>query len=228
MSLVRTQSACALACLLFSSGCVGSGGVPGSLHPAVLEFRRAVVAYQEAANREMGWPPGDRSGIAGEPPSTETWRRAMDRIKGAGEHAVESLCTLLGDADAAVRVKTAEALEELANPVTVAALPDHLEDSDHWTQQHIIKALGAIGDRRAVGPLSDLLMNSRNGDACFAAFHILLEWQDPRAREALNSFIPEYPTIFMGEDIVLMKKLGCTGWQYTGPEDDAGAGKSTP
>jgi len=125
-------------------------------------------------------------------------------------------------------VKTAEAIEELADPAAVTALLDHLVDSDHWTQYHIIKALGAIGDKRAVGPLSSLLMNSRNGDACFAAFHILLEWQDPRACEALNSFIPTYPTVFMDEDIELMKKLGCTGWQYTGPEDDRGVDRATP
>jgi hypothetical protein len=198
-------------------GCGGRylGGPP--LHPSVAEFRRLVVRHQEAGNREMGRPPGDRTGIHGEVPVTEQWKRSIVSIKRAGTEAVLSVCGLLGDPDIVVAVKAAEALGEIGDPVAVPSLLDHLDSASHWGQFNVVEALGKIGDRRAVSPLAEFMVKSRNGDASCEAFHVLLEWQVPSTRDAIDEFLPSYPTILGSRRIELLKRLGCTKWKCDHP-----------
>jgi HEAT repeat protein len=71
--------------------------------------------------------------------------------------AVGPLCRALGDSDAEVRGRAAEALVELGDESAVEPLCMALEDSSRWTRWHAAEALEKFGDARAIGPLCRVL-----------------------------------------------------------------------
>lgn len=121
-----------------------------------------------------------------------------EAVAAEGADAVLPMCALLRHEDPAVVVKAAGLLGAMKDPRAVPALMDALPYASHWGQHAIVVALGEIGDRRAVEPLSQFIMSSRNGDAVCKAFDTLVEWQDPRGLEAVLYFRPLYPTVLPG------------------------------
>ena len=77
--------------------------------------------------------------------------------------AIEPLIPFLQDQEPDIRCATAIALGEISHPNAVEALiPAATEDPDRSVCSAAIIALGKIGDRRAIGPLNNLMKKSDN------------------------------------------------------------------
>lgn len=84
----------------------------------------------------------------------------------------------------ALRESVAEALGVCGGRAAGDALLEALSDQDRVVAENAARGLGRLGDKRAVGPLIDLL--SRGGGVGQAAFEALADIGDPRAEAAVE------------------------------------------
>ena len=103
----------------------------------------------------------------------------LEGIRGLGElegekKAVDALIAVVNDPDMRIRIKTIDTLGNMhakeATPLLVQQL--FLRDTELATKQHILAALGKIGDIRATAPLLDFVARDIDpavrGNAVFA------------------------------------------------------------
>jgi hypothetical protein len=83
----------------------------------------------------------------------------LDMAVRLGRRAVRPLVRALGDDNAEVRGRAAEALGALGNDRGVEPLLEAMRDPSELVRERAAKALGALGDRRAVGPLVEALQD---------------------------------------------------------------------
>ncbi|MFM8411401.1 MAG: HEAT repeat domain-containing protein, partial [Alphaproteobacteria bacterium] len=97
--------------------------------------------------------------------------------------AVPLLIEATADADPRVRIKAIDALGTLratdATPVLVQLL--YLRDSEPWLKQHVLVALGKIGDNRAAEPIAEFMGRDTNKDLLGTAIFSLGEIGDPKS-----------------------------------------------
>ena len=231
---VRARTALCFVLVSCTVGCGAAGGGHARLHPSVAAFRRTVIESQSRHITGLGWLGADREVQIIWEFDEEELNRRVAAVKAGGEAAILSLCGLLLDEEFMVSLQSAEALGKLGSTLAVPILLKHLGDASHWRQRAMVEALGMIGDRRAVVPLSEFLLTSRNGNASFAAFEILLRWQDPRARKSIEAYLPWYPTILLDSDIKQLEALGIDSRNAGSrayavePPDGGGGGEAEP
>lgn len=95
---------------------------------------------------------------------------AAEALRGLGSEAVEPLAEALGNENKRISAYAAIVLEDIGPP-SVEALITALASSDQRTLVLVTRALGEIGDHRAVGPLTSFL----NEPARFYKKGLLLE-----------------------------------------------------
>ncbi|MBU6280933.1 HEAT repeat domain-containing protein [bacterium] len=105
-------------------------------------------------------------------------------LSGSSEKgAVPLLVEATADADPRVRIKAIDALGTLratdATPALVQML--YLRDSEPWLKQHVLVALGKIGDNRATEPITDFVGRDPNKDLVGTAIFALGEIGDPKS-----------------------------------------------
>jgi len=97
--------------------------------------------------------------------------------------AVPLLVEATADADPRVRIKAIDALGTLratdATPALIQML--YLRDSEPWLKQHVLVALGKIGDNRASEPIADFVGRDTNKDLVGTAIFALGEIGDPKS-----------------------------------------------
>jgi len=83
---------------------------------------------------------------------------ALQRLQKAGEPAVEPLIKALLDPNepAFFRSRVAGTLSMIASPKAIEPLIEMLNDQDAEVRWHAVKALGEIGDEKAIAPLERL------------------------------------------------------------------------
>ena len=79
-----------------------------------------------------------------------------------GDKVVDSVVGLLADPDESIRRHAVEILNAVSDERAVEPLIDALEDADWWVRERAIDALGKTKDERAVEPLLALLASDEN------------------------------------------------------------------
>jgi len=112
---------------------------------------------------------------------------ALGKIGDKSDVVVKNARLMLQDRHPAVRVAAAKAVAALGGPLTAAELLDELTHSRDQAIDGIAMALGYLGDKRAVGPLTFILLNSQDKDGRLAAAFALgeLRTQDKESVKAL-------------------------------------------
>ncbi len=104
----------------------------------------------------------------------------------ATSRTVRALLSMLGDADASVRLAAVQSLQHLQDPAAIAALARALkEDSDARVREAAAGALGEIDDTRAVPHLVEALRAEKVSKVRARIIDALQELDDPRAAPAI-------------------------------------------
>jgi len=84
----------------------------------------------------------------------------LGRIKDIG--AIDHLCRPLKSRYRSDRISAIEALERIASPTSAGSLIEVLKDKDEEVRRKSVKALGEIGDVRALMPLVNILKKDKD------------------------------------------------------------------
>ncbi|MBI3830627.1 MAG: HEAT repeat domain-containing protein [Planctomycetes bacterium] len=112
---------------------------------------------------------------------------AILQIGDKTDTVTRSVKLMLDDRHMAVRAQAAKTVASLAGPATCQDLIDSLDTKKHENLDGIALALGYLNDPKAVNPLTTLLKESNDENACVAAAFALgqLRAKDERALGAL-------------------------------------------
>jgi len=179
----RTPFAAALSLLLLT-------GLPTAVHAQLGGFGSMGGGAQSNVAKEA-----DRKKAAGAGEVSEAAKKLRDteplvRLEGVKDLAASSdkgavplLIEATADPDPRVRIKAIDALGTLratdATPALVQML--YLRDSEAWLKQHVLVALGKIGDNRASAPIADFVGRDTNKDLVGTAIFALGEIGDPKS-----------------------------------------------
>ena len=147
-----------------------------------------------------------------ENPTWQTSRAQVAEIlaKRRDPRVKETLTTVLANLNEDVRVRAAcaEGLSQFKEDDCVGALITALRDQDDQVQEKAAVALGRVEDRRAVGPLIDLLRTSTENPSVRAkAAEALGRIGDPRAKQALTGATRDTDPVLVQEALAALGKL---------------------
>lgn len=112
--------------------------------------------------------------------------KALGKMGGAAEEAVETLVEYVDtDSDPALQKVTFQALGEIGSDEATQALADKLEMENEHVRPYAARALGLIGDTRAVDPLVDTMNDDADSNVRTAAAWSLRQIGTEKALEAV-------------------------------------------
>jgi HEAT repeat protein len=123
-------------------------------------------------------------------------RRDKPAIKALGkmaaEDAVETLVEYVDtDSDPGLQKVTFKALGEIGSEEATQPLANKLEMDNDNVRPHAARALGLLGDTRAIGPLSDALADDESANVRSAAAWALRQIGTEEALEAAADYVDD-------------------------------------
>jgi HEAT repeat protein len=116
---------------------------------------------------------------------------AMQQLQKIGEPAIEPLIKALLDSKESriFRSRVVDTLAMIGNPKVVDLLIEMLNDSDTEVRWHIVKALGEIGDERAIAPLKRLATFDTGGFSVTPNLYIKVKDDAKKALQQIKARI---------------------------------------
>ena len=138
-------------------------------------------------------------------PHRLTAARMLDACE---EHALVLLMRLRQDPDWEVRLAVVNAMEDIEDPRLVWPLIGSLRDGADLVCAQAARALGARGDRRAIGPLIELLSDRDRPIPLIAAARALGELKARSAIEPLKRLLDHEEYHLRGAVRAALKRMG--------------------
>ncbi|MFC6826089.1 HEAT repeat domain-containing protein [Halopelagius fulvigenes] len=148
--------------------------------------------------------------------------KALGKMGRGAEEAVETLAEYVdADSDPQLQKVTFKALGEIGSPDATQALADKLEMESDTVRPLAARALGLIGDTRAVKPLTDSLKNDESNNVRAAAAWALRQIGTDDALQAAAEYTDDRSFLVQNEAEIAAE------WLSSDESDAAGTEKPT-
>ena len=125
------------------------------------------------------------------------------------EKAVEIILPYVdNDSDPQLQLITLRALGEIGSPLATQSITNKLASENEQIRSNAARALGLIGDTRAIGPLSNIISNDLSSFARYSAIWALVQIRTLRALQTAKTYSDDSDYLVQSEAIRASTILG--------------------